>query len=702
MSSLSHPVYPHLLAPLQVGHLRLKNRVLMGSMHTGLEEHAGGLSRLAAFYAERARGGVALIVTGGFGVNASALGMSEHAAHSALTTPQQAQRHREVTQAVHDAGGHIALQMLHVGRYDYMHGGVSASALASPLSPKVPHALTHEEVEQIIADYVNCAQMAQLAGYDGVEIMGSEGYLINQFLAPQTNHRSDAWGGDAARRQRLALEITRQVRAAVGADFLIIFRISVLDLVEQGSPWEDVVTLAHGLEAAGASMLNAGIGWHEARVPTIATMVPRAAFTWAAQRLRDVVRVPVITSNRINTPEVAEQVLARGDADMVSMARPFLADAEFVDKAAKGQADTINTCIACNQACLDKVFSQEAVGCLVNPRACRELEWPLHQRAAQPKKVAVVGAGPAGLSCAIEAAKLGHAVTLWEQEPHIGGQFHWARQIPGKEEFNETLRYFERMLALHGVQVHVGQAAQVRDLQGFDHVVLATGVRPRVPQLEGVNHPKVRSYPQAIADPTALGGRVAIIGAGGIGFDVAELLSAPQEHLEVAAQARDGVVATAYDALQAQRAPFLQAWGVDMALQSPGGLNANQALGPMPAAARQIWLLQRSPGTPGKGLARTTGWIRRATLMRRGVRMVGGAEYVRVDDEGLHVRVNGQPQCLPADRVVICAGQESVNALHQPLQAAGCAVTVIGGAQWAAELDALRAMTQGAEIARAL
>lgn len=674
-------LYPHLLSPITVGHVTLKNRVIMGSMHTGLEDREGGLEALAAFYAERAQGGVALIVTGGFGINATALGMAQHAQLSTLCTPEQAQRHRVVTEAVHAAGGRIALQMLHVGRYDYATGGVSASALPSPLSPQVPRALRHAEIEDIIADYVRCARLAQMAGYDGVEVMGSEGYLINQFLAPQTNHRTDAWGGDAARRRRLALEVVRQVRAAVGPEFLLIFRISLLDLVEQGSPWHEVVALAQALEGVGVSLLNSGIGWHEARVPTIATMVPRAAFTWATARLRAVVNVPVITSNRINMPEVAEQVLARGEADMVSMARPFLADPAWVHKAQQGHAHHINTCIACNQACLDQIFSHQPVSCLVNPRACRESQWPLHQRAAVPLQLAVVGGGPAGLSCAVEAAQLGHAVTLWEREPHLGGQFHWAHQIPGKEEFTETLRYYAQMLALYGVQLRLGQAPDVDSLAAFDHVVLATGVRPRVPQLEGIDHPSVWSYTQAIAQAQQLGERVAIVGAGGIGFDVAELLSAP-------------------DATQA--VPFLQEWGVDMSLHHAGGLDTAQQRRPVAAAPRQIWLLQRRPGAPGKGLARTTGWIRRATLQRRGVQMWGGVEYLRVDDEGLHLRVNGQVQCLPVTQVVVCAGQESEDSLWAPLEARGVPVSVIGGAAVAAELDARRAIAQGAQVARQL
>jgi 2,4-dienoyl-CoA reductase (NADPH2) len=674
-----HSIYPHLLAPLQVGSIILKNRVLMGSMHTGLEDQVGGFERLAAFYAERARGGVALMVTGGFGVNATALGVSDHAEHSTLCTSEQAIRHRVVTDAVHREGGRIALQMLHVGRYDYATGGVSASALRSPLSPQVPHELAHEEIERIILDYVRCAKLAQSAGYDGVEIMGSEGYLINQFLAPQTNHRTDQWGGNAEARRQFALAIVRQAREAVGPDFLVIFRISLLDLVEHGSNWEEVTALAQALQEAGVSMLNTGIGWHEARIPTIATLVPRAVFTWATARLRQEVSIPVITSNRINMPDVAESVLARGDADMVSMARPFLADPEFVNKAAQGRADDINTCIACNQACLDQAFSHQAVSCLVNPRACRETEWPL-EPAVQRRRVAVVGAGPAGLSCAVEAAARGHAVTLFEKDAAIGGQFNFARQIPGKEEFNETLRYFDRMLQQRGVDMRLGKRVSAADLQGFDHVVLATGVRPRQPDIPGLWHAKVVGYIDAIRYPQALGRRVAIIGAGGIGFDVAELLSS-SEHLEA-------------DPQQA----FLDEWGIDRSLTGRGGLKPAA----QPESPRQIWLLQRRPGKPGRGLARTTGWIRRTVLERRGVHMLGGVEYLGVDDNGLHLRVDGAERCLTVDHVVICAGQESDKALLAPLQSQGVNVTVIGGAAQAAELDARRAIAQGMEVARSL
>lgn len=672
--------FPHLFSPLRLGSLTLKNRVLMGSMHTGLEDLPGGFERLAAFYAARARGGVSLIVTGGFGINAQALGLAEQAAHSTLCSEAKALQHKVLTQAVHQEGGHIALQMLHVGRYDYATGGVSASAIPSPLSPHVPHELTHPEIEKLIEDYAACAKWARIAGYDGVEIMGSEGYLINQFLAPQTNQRQDQWGGSAAARQKFALAIVQKVREALGPDALIIFRISLLDFVSQGSRFEEVIDLAQALEKAGVSLFNSGIGWHEARIPTVATVVPPAAFSWATRKLREAVSVPVITSNRINTPEIAEAVLARGDADMVSMARPFLADPEFVNKAAEGRSQDINTCIACNQACLDQIFSKQAVSCLVNPRACHETLWPV-QASAQSLRIAVVGAGPAGLACATEAAGRGHQVTLFEAATHIGGQFDLARRIPGKEEFSETLRYFENLLKTRNVQVRTGERVQAASLAAFDKVVLATGVRPRMPEIPGLNHPKVKTYVQAILQPQDIGHRVAIMGAGGIGFDVAEMLSEPTH--------QDSV-----DALKR----YQQEWGIDVTLTQAGGLTS-----PVPSPSpRDIVMLQRRPGKQGKGLARTTGWIRRTQLERRGVRQLSDVVYERIDDEGLHILVNGESQCLEVDHVVLCAGQESDTDLLAPLQAMGMPVSVIGGAEQAAEIDARRAIEQGMRVALAL
>ncbi len=676
--------YPNLMAPLQLGSLRLKNRVLMGSMHTGLEDLPGGFERLAAFYAERARGGVALIVTGGFGINPSALGLTERAEFSTLHTQAQALQHQVITAAVHHAGGLIALQMLHVGRYDYASGGVSASALRSPLSRHLSHALTCEEIEILIEDYVRCAQLALLAGYDGVEIMGSEGYLINQFLAPQTNQRNDHWGGSAQARQRFALAIVQRVREAVGPDFVIIFRISLLDFVAHGSNWEETASLAQALQAAGVSLLNTGIGWHEARIPTIASLVPRAAFSWATRRLREVVTVPVIASNRINMPDEAEALLARGDADMVSMARPFLADADFVTKSAQGRAQDINTCIACNQACLDQVFAQQAVSCLVNPRACRETEWPTSSF-EQALRLAVVGAGPAGLACATEAAAQGHEVTLFDAADQIGGQFELARRIPGKEEFSETLRYYARLIAQRGIKLHLGVRISPAELRGFDHVVLATGVKPRQPEMAGLTHPKVMSYADAIRQPHSVGQRVAIVGAGGIGFDVAELLSGPLRPSHE-------------DPLEA----YLNEWGIDRSLSGRGGLAACAKKNTPTLSGREVWLLQRSPGKLGHRLPRTTGWIRRALLDRREVHLLGSVTYLGVDDQGLHVQVEDQPRCLAVDHVVVCAGQESDRQLMAPLQAMGIAFSVIGGADSAAEIDARRAIEQGMRTALAL
>lgn len=677
---MSQTPYPHLFAPIQIGSLSLKNRILMGSMHTGLEDLPGGFDRLAAFYAERVRGGVSLIVTGGFGINAQALGLAEHAAHSTLCSEAQVDSHRALTQAIHQEGGHIALQMLHVGRYDYATGGVSASAIPSPLSPHVPHALSHVEIEQLIEDYAACAKWARIAGYDGVEIMGSEGYLINQFLAPQTNQRNDQWGGSALARQRFAVEVVKRVRQVLGEEGLIIFRISLLDFVANGSQFDDVISLAHALENAGVSIFNSGIGWHEARIPTVATTVPPAAFTWATRKLREAVSVPVIASNRINTPEIAEAVLARGDADMVSMARPFLADPEFVNKAAEGRSQDINTCIACNQACLDQIFSRQAVSCLVNPRACHETLWPL-QKASKPLRVAVVGAGPAGLSCATEAAGRGHQVTLFESAAHLGGQFDLARRIPGKEEFAETLRYFQNLLAKRNVQVRLGQHVQAEHLRDFDQVILATGVKPRLPHLPGLNHVKVKTYIEAIQHPERIGQRVAIIGAGGIAFDVAEMLSDPKQLAAANPLAR-----------------YLNEWGIDPTLTRPGGL-----VTPTPSTSeRHIVMLQRSSGRHGKNLARTTGWIKRTQLERRGVQQLSNVMYQRIDDQGLHIEVSGLAQCLEVDHVVVCSGQESESSLLEPLQAMGMSVTVIGGAHQAAEIDARRAIEHGLRVAQTL
>ena len=665
--------YPHLLAPLDLGFTTLKNRVLMGSMHTGLEEAPDGYERMAAFYAARARGGVGLIVTGGIAPNLSGRGAPTHAQ---LSFPWQTKKHRIVTEAVHAAGGKIAMQILHTGRYAYHPLAVAPSAIKSPISPFRPRALTRWGVRKTIADYARCAVLAQRAGYDGVEIMGSEGYLINQFIAPQTNHRTDEWGGSFENRIRFPVEIVRRTRERVGPNFIIIFRLSMLDLVEGGSTWDEIVTLGKAIEAAGATIINTGIGWHEARIPTIATMVPRAAFSWVTKRMKGEVSIPLITTNRINDPAVGDEVLARGDADMVSMARPFLADPEFVNKAAAGRADEINTCIACNQACLDHIFDRQMCSCLVNPYACHETEL-VAQPAKQKKKVAVVGAGPAGLACATTAADRGHDVTLFDAAAEIGGQFNLAKRIPGKEEFAETLRYYGSQLKRTGVRVELNKRVGASDLVGYDAVLLATGIVPRKPAIPGIDHPKVASYVAIVEGRKVAGRRVAIIGAGGIGFDVAELLSHGGDE--------------SIDA-------FRDEWGIDATFAARGGLKAPHD----GAAPREIYLLQRKTAKVGEGLAKTTGWIRRTLLKKRGVKMLAGVEYERIDDAGLHIRVDGAPRVLEVDTIVVCAGQDPRRELLPGLESAGVAVKLIGGADVAAELDAKRAIDQGTRVALAL
>ena len=670
--------YPHLLEPLQLGSIRLRNRVVMGSMHTGLEERPGGFARMAAFFAERARGGVGLIVTGGIAPNEEGA-VAKGAAK--LTTAEEAEHHRPVTAAVHAAGGRICLQILHAGRYAYNPQLVAPSALQAPINPFTPRELSDAEVEAQIEAFVRCAQLAQQAGYDGVEVMGSEGYFINQFIAARTNHRTDRWGGDFASRCRLPLAIVGGIRAATGPDFLIIFRLSLLDLVEQGSTPEECLQLALWLEAAGVSLINTGIGWHEARIPTIATLVPRGAFAAVTAQLKGRVGVPLIATNRINTPEVAEAILATGQADLVSMARPLLADADFVAKAAAGRADEINTCIACNQACLDHTFAGKLTSCLVNPRACHETEL-LILPAAESRTYAVVGAGPAGLAAASTLAERGHRVVLFEASERIGGQFNVAKRIPGKEEFGETLRYFQRRLERLGVEVRLNHRASAADLQaeGFAAVILATGVTPRIPAIPGVDHPRVLGYLDVLLERKPVGRRVALIGAGGIGFDVADFLT----HGHSA-----GEPITA----------FYREWGIDPSFSSRGGL----APAAPPAVEREVWLLQRKPGKPGKGLGKTTGWIHRARLQRRGVHAIGGVEYLRIDDAGLHLRLpDGVEQVLAVDNVVLCAGQESLRELEGDLLSLGMAVHRVGGADVAAELDAKRAIDQATRLAAQL
>ncbi|WP_393936000.1 oxidoreductase [Aeromonas rivipollensis] len=670
-------LYPTLLTPLDLGFTQLKNRVLMGSMHTGLEEEKGGFDKLAAFYAERARGGVALIVTGGIAPNLRGR-LVPHG--SQLSFPWQVAKHKKVTGAVHQEGGKIALQILHAGRYAYHPFSLAPSAIRAPISPFKPRAMSERQIRGTIRDFASTAALAKAAGYDGVEVMGSEGYLINQFICERTNQRSDGWGGSSENRMRFPLEIVRAIRERVGTDFIIIFRLSMLDLVEKGSSLEEVIALGKALEQAGVSLINTGIGWHEARIPTIATSVPRGAFSWVTAELKKHLKVPLITTNRINTPEVAERILAQGEADMVSMARPFLADPEFVIKAAENRADEINTCIACNQACLDHVFKQKRASCLVNPRACFETELTFG-RVPQPKKLAVVGAGPAGLAFACYAAERGHQVSLFDQAPTIGGQFNFAKQIPGKEEFHETLRYFARRLEKCGVELYLGQRQSAESLLGggFDEVILATGIRPRTPNIPGIEHPKVLNYLDVLRDHKPVGQKVAVIGAGGIGFDVAEFL----------------VEKKAEGSSDHHRDHWLREWGIDKSLGERGGLMTPV----IDAPERQIWLLQRKESKVGDGLGKTTGWIHRTVLKNRKVQMLSGVQYLRIDDEGLHIQVGEARQCLPVDQVIICAGQEPLRELQAGLQAAGKPVHIIGGADVAAELDAKRAIRQGAELA---
>lgn len=663
-------MYPHLLEPLDLGFTQLRNRVLMGSMHTGLEENKEGLHKLAAFYEERARGGVGLIVTGGFSPNLRGRLTPFSAEFSKV---KHAKAHQVVTEAVHKHGGKIALQLLHAGRYAMHPFAQSASGIKAPIAKFAPSEMSPRQIKKTIDAFANSAELAQVAGYDGVEIMGSEGYLINQFICKRTNMRYDEWGGSYEKRMRFPLEIVKSIREAVGDDFIIIFRLSMLDLVEQGSTFEDVVLLAQKLEEAGVTIINTGIGWHEARVPTIATQVPRGAFSWVTEKVKPYVSIPVVTCNRINTPEEAERILSSGQADMVSMARPFLADPDFVNKAAQDQAQFINTCIGCNQACLDNVFKGKRASCLVNPRACYETEIVV-QPAQATKTIAVVGAGPAGLACATTLAQRGHTVDLIEKNDRIGGQFRLAMQIPGKEEFRETIRYFANQIDAAGVNLKLDTEATFEMLLKYDEVVMAAGVEPRKLNLEGIDQEKVVDYQTLIREKTPVGEKVAIVGAGGIGIDVATMLTEPTSH---------------------SLDDWLHEWGIDKNMEHPGGLYPY----PDSFSDKTVWVMQRKAGRVGKGPGKTTGWIHKRTLEKRGVNLLGGVSYNKIDDQGLHISIGKKEQVLDADSVIVCAGQVSVRPFEDMWQEFGGKLHVIGGADYAGELDAVRAIRQGVELA---
>ncbi len=672
--------YKHIFEPLDLGFTTLKNRILMGSMHTGLEEEKNGLERIAAYYAERAKGGVGLIVTGGIAPNIQGWTGPFSAR---MSTKKHARHHQKITKAVHDEGGKICMQILHAGRYGYHPFNVAPSKIKAPINPFKPFKLTKSGIRRTIRDFVNCAKLSKMAGYDGVEIMGSEGYLINQFIVAHTNKRKDEWGGAYENRMRLPVALVKSVREAVGNDFIIIYRLSMLDLIEKGSTWEEVVLLAKEIEKAGATIINTGIGWHEARIPTIATSVPRAAFTWVTQKMKEEVSIPLVTSNRINMPETAEKVLAEGHADMISMARPFLADPEWVNKAEQERDDEINTCIACNQACLDHVFKQKVASCLVNPRACHETEFN-YDPTENPKKIAVVGAGPAGLAAATIAAQRGHMVTLYDADKEIGGQFNVAKQIPGKEEFYETIRYFKKQIELHGVILKLNTRVSADDLStaDYDEIILATGITPRTPKIDGVEHTKVLSYLDVLKHKKPVGKRVAIIGAGGIGFDVSEYLS---HEGESSSQNID---------------TWLKEWGIDKSIEARGGIaGMKPEFHPSP---REIFMFKRSKGKFGGNLGKTTGWIHRTNLKKKNVQFINEVQYSKIDDDGLHYVQNDEQKTLSVDNVVICAGQTPFKNLLAPLESAGKKVHVIGGADVAAELDAKRAIDQGCRLAASL
>lgn len=672
--------YKHIFEPLDLGFTTLKNRVLMGSMHTGLEEEKNGIDKIAAYYAERARGGVGLIVTGGIAPNIQGWTGPFSAR---MSSKKHAKHHQKITKAVHAEGGKICMQILHAGRYGYHPFNVAPSAKKSPITPFTPFKLWESGIKRTINDFVNSAKLSKLAGYDGIEIMGSEGYLINQFIAKRTNKRTDNWGGDYENRMRLPIELVKQTREAVGKDFIIIYRLSMLDLVEGGSSWEEIVKLGKAIEAAGATIINTGIGWHESRIPTIATSVPRAAFTWVTKKMKEEIKIPLITSNRINMPETAEKVLAEGHADMISMARPFLADPEWVNKAKAEKSDEINTCIGCNQACLDHVFQRKVASCLVNPRACHETELN-YLPTDNKKKIAVVGAGPAGLAAATISAERGHEVTLFDAASETGGQFNMAKQIPGKEEFYETLRYFNKQIELHNVNLKLETKVSTDDLANsdFDEIVLATGIKPRELKIEGSNHSKVLSYIDVLKHKKPVGKRVAVIGAGGIGFDVSEYLSHEGESTAVNVDA------------------WLKEWGIDKTLEARSGI---EGITPdFEESPREIFMFKRSKGKFGGNLGKTTGWIHRSTLKKKKVQFIGEVAYSKIDDDGLHYTQNEEQKVLKVDNVVICAGQTPFKELYQPLLDLGKNVHVIGGADFASELDAKRAINQGARLAAKL
>ena len=672
--------YKHIFEPLDLGFTTLKNRILMGSMHTGLEEEKNGLQKIAAYYAERARGGVGLIVSGGISPNIQGWTGPFSAR---MSSNKHARHHKVITDAVHKEGGKICMQILHAGRYGYHPFNVAPSKIKSPITPFKPFKLTQSGIKRTIRDFVNSAKLSKLAGYDGVEIMGSEGYLINQFIAKRTNKRTDNYGGSYENRMRLPIELVKQTRDAVGDNFIIIYRLSMLDLVEKGSSWEEVVELGKEIEKAGATIINTGIGWHESRIPTIATSVPRAAFTWVTKKMKEELSIPLITSNRINMPETAEKVLAEGHADMISMARPFLADPEWVNKAKQEKDDEINTCIGCNQACLDHVFEQKVASCLVNPRACHETELNYNQT-DNKKKVAVIGAGPAGLAASTVAAQRGHDVTLFDADSEVGGQFNIAKQIPGKEEFYETLRYFNKQIELHDVTVKLNKKVSTEDLlnSDFDEIVIATGIKPRTPRIEGIEHEKVLSYLDVLKHKKPVGKRVAVIGAGGIGFDVSEYLTHEGESTSLNIDA------------------WLKEWGIDKTFKSRSGIEGIKPdFHPSP---REVFMFKRSEGKFGGNLGKTTGWIHRSSLKKKGVQFIGGVSYTKIDDRGLHYTQNEEQKLLELDNIVICAGQTPFKDLYQPLLDAGKNVHVVGGADFASELDAKRAIDQGSRVAAEL